>query len=72
VLKAGVRSNQEQLLFPEWSCGESVGFSVCGVVDVAEFLSKLVKAKSDHVPTGMLLSYESYAAPLIFFGDHIC
>jgi hypothetical protein len=53
VLKAGVRSNREQLLFPECSCGGSVGFSVCRVFDAAEFLSKLAKVKSDHVPTEM-------------------
>jgi hypothetical protein len=53
VLKVGVRSSREQLLFPECSCGGSVGFSVCGVVDVAEFLSKLAKVKSDHAPAEM-------------------
>lgn len=53
VLKGVVRSNREQLLFPECSCGGSVGFSVCGVVDVAEFLSKLAKVKSDHAPAEM-------------------
>ena len=71
MLKGVVRSNREQLLFPECSCGGSVGFSVCGVVNVPEFLSKLAKLNSDHVSTETLLAYERYAAPLILLGGHI-
>jgi hypothetical protein len=71
VLKVGARSGREHLLFPECSCGESVGFSVCRFVNVPEFLSNPAKLNSNHVPTEMLLAYERYAAPLIFLGGQI-
>ena len=71
VLKIAVISNQEQLLFPECSCGGSVEFLTRGVVNLPEFLSKPVKLNSDHAPTEMLLTYERYAASLIFLSDHI-
>jgi hypothetical protein len=38
---------------------------------VPEFLSELAKVKSDHIPTEMLLTYERYAASLIFLSGHI-
>jgi hypothetical protein len=70
ALKIAVISNHEQLLFPECSSGGR-GFSIYGVVDLPEFLSKPVKLNSDHAPTEMLLAYERYAASLIFVGDRI-
>jgi len=70
VLKIAVISNQEQLLFPECSCGGR-GFSIYGAVDLPEFLSKPIELNSDHAPTEMLLAYERYAASLIFLSGRI-
>jgi len=70
VLKVGMSSNREQLLFPECSGGGS-GFSVYGVVNVPEFLGKSAKLNSNHVPAEMLLAYERHAALLIFLSGHI-
>jgi hypothetical protein len=69
VLKVGVRSNREQLLFPEYSCGGSIGFSVCGMVNVPEFLSKPAKLNSDHAAIEMFPSDERDVASLVLFGD---
>jgi hypothetical protein len=71
MLKVGVRGNREQSSFPECSCGGSVEFLTCGVVNVPETLSTPVKLNSDHAPTEMLLAYEGYAASLIFFSGHV-
>lgn len=71
AVKLEVGNNWEQLVFPEGSCGGSVVFPACGVVNVPEFLSKPAKLNSDHIPTQMFLSHESYAAPLIFLGGRI-
>jgi hypothetical protein len=69
MLKVEVRSDREPLLFPEGLGGGSVGFSVCGIVNVPEFLRKPAKLNSDHAPTKMFLSHERDMASLILFGD---
>ena len=70
TLRVGMSSNRGHLLFPECSCC-GTGISVYGVVNVPEFLGKLAKLNSNHVPAEMLLAYERYAALLIFLSGHI-
>jgi len=63
-------SNRKQLLLPECSRGGS-GFSVYGVVNLPEFLSKPAELNSDHAATEMLLAYERHAASLIALSGYI-
>jgi hypothetical protein len=63
--------DREPLLFPERFGRGSVGFSVCGIVNVPEFPRQLAKLSSDHVPTELLLSHDDVASFGRFIPDDL-